>query len=281
MGSTSYDEARDPADATWSGASWYGPSTGEYWIVNPREYADPRKHGPDYQQRARRPLHEWGSGSQGIDEPATMADAAAEGADAAPEPTTTAGSSARLDPAEAATARDRRARPTPRWSATATESGWAGAGEARPSAAEQDPRPGVPLRWLAEPADDPVRRFGMALVAWPPLGLAAAAFIGQATGCSTFGAGCDGADAMLPWLAQALILGVLLLLPPLTRVFATGTVAVLVALVPITAFLVAFGATGAPEAAPTLAVLLGVAWMIGVAGGITRQLRPGRQRADT
>ena len=33
-------------DATWSGASWYGPTSGEYWIVNPREYADPRKHGP-------------------------------------------------------------------------------------------------------------------------------------------------------------------------------------------------------------------------------------------
>ena len=35
MGSTSYDEARDANDATWSGASWYGPSSGEYWIVNP------------------------------------------------------------------------------------------------------------------------------------------------------------------------------------------------------------------------------------------------------
>ncbi len=46
MGSTSYDDARDHSDATWSGASWYGPTTGEYWIVNPREYADPRKHGP-------------------------------------------------------------------------------------------------------------------------------------------------------------------------------------------------------------------------------------------
>ncbi len=57
MGSTSYDEARDPKDPndpTWSGASWYGPSTGEYWIINPREYADPRKHGPEYQSRARR-----------------------------------------------------------------------------------------------------------------------------------------------------------------------------------------------------------------------------------
>ena len=48
MGSTSYDEARDVNDPTWSGASWYGPSSGEYWIVNPREYADPRKHGPEY-----------------------------------------------------------------------------------------------------------------------------------------------------------------------------------------------------------------------------------------
>ena len=56
MGSTSYDEARDINDPTWSGASWYGPSSGEYWIVNPREYADPRKHGPEYQSRARRPL---------------------------------------------------------------------------------------------------------------------------------------------------------------------------------------------------------------------------------
>ncbi|HEX8025830.1 MAG TPA: J domain-containing protein, partial [Candidatus Limnocylindrales bacterium] len=54
MGSTSYDEARDPSDTTWAGASWYGPTSGEYWRVNPREYADPRKHGPEYQSRARR-----------------------------------------------------------------------------------------------------------------------------------------------------------------------------------------------------------------------------------
>src|SRR5439155_12756519 len=33
---------------------WYGPTSGEYWRVNPREYADPRKHGPEYQSRARR-----------------------------------------------------------------------------------------------------------------------------------------------------------------------------------------------------------------------------------
>ena len=52
FGSTTYDEARDPSDPTWAGASWYGPSSGEYWQVNPREYADPRKHGPEYLARA-------------------------------------------------------------------------------------------------------------------------------------------------------------------------------------------------------------------------------------
>jgi len=54
MGSTSYDEARDASDTSWAGASWYGPTSGEYWRVNPHEYADPRKHGPEYQSRARR-----------------------------------------------------------------------------------------------------------------------------------------------------------------------------------------------------------------------------------
>jgi hypothetical protein len=31
-------------------------TTGTYWTINPREYADPRKHGPEYQERARRAL---------------------------------------------------------------------------------------------------------------------------------------------------------------------------------------------------------------------------------
>ncbi|HJW22698.1 MAG TPA: J domain-containing protein, partial [Candidatus Limnocylindrales bacterium] len=29
LGSTSYDEAREPTDRHWAGASWYGPTTGE------------------------------------------------------------------------------------------------------------------------------------------------------------------------------------------------------------------------------------------------------------
>jgi curved DNA-binding protein CbpA len=53
-GSTTYDEASQPLDPSWEGGAWYGASSGRYWTLNPREYADPRKHGPEYQERARR-----------------------------------------------------------------------------------------------------------------------------------------------------------------------------------------------------------------------------------
>ncbi len=55
LGSTSYDGAdTGPFEPDWGGASWYGTSSGTYWTINPKEYADPRKHGPEYQARARR-----------------------------------------------------------------------------------------------------------------------------------------------------------------------------------------------------------------------------------
>ncbi len=54
LGSTTYDEAGEVGEAaepTWEGADWYGPVSGTYWTVNPKEYADPRKHGPEYTAR--------------------------------------------------------------------------------------------------------------------------------------------------------------------------------------------------------------------------------------
>ena len=68
----------------------------------------------------------------------------------------------------------------------------------------------------------PPSTFLVALVAWPPIGLAAAAIIGDVTGCSAFAATCTGSEPLLPWLAQAAILGLLLLLPPVTRLLAGG-----------------------------------------------------------
>jgi hypothetical protein len=51
LGSTTYDDAGEDAPA-WDGSSWYGAASGTYWTVNPREYADPRKHGPGYLGRS-------------------------------------------------------------------------------------------------------------------------------------------------------------------------------------------------------------------------------------
>jgi hypothetical protein len=127
--------------------------------------------------------------------------------------------------------------------------------------------------WLGGAGDDPVRRFGIALVAWPPIGLAAAAAIGEVTGCSAYAATCSGTDTLLPWLAQAGILGLLLLLPPLARLLAGGSVAILLALVPVTAFLLVVGGAGEPEAGFALAFLLGVAWILGVVGAIVAARR--------
>ena len=275
LGSTSYDEAREATDATWSGASWYGPTSGEYWIVNPREYADPRKHGPGYQQRARKgAAPEPGTGTSG-----TVAPDAATALDEDPveEPVVDAAGAA-ASPSARASAREAR-----RWSASARP-GWTAApdglgrtdagtwrrGEGRPAGdgGSRDPFESVSAvgrDLLGAPSDDPIRRLGLALVAWPPIGLAAAAAIGDITGCTTFSAECAGSDSLLPWLAQAAILGLLLLLPPLARLFVGGTIGVIVALVPVTAVLVVVGGGGAPESAFALGALLAAAWIGGVA----------------
>ena len=55
IGSTSYDGVEaEPFTPPWEGATWYGAGSGTYWTLNPKEYADPRKHGPEYLARSRR-----------------------------------------------------------------------------------------------------------------------------------------------------------------------------------------------------------------------------------
>lgn len=303
LGSTSYDEARDPADATWSGASWYGPSSGEYWIINPREYADPRKHGPEYQSRARRMAAEATSGTIEDEAPFVATPVEETGSDAGDAqgwasetraaaadpargrtraeraahaaPTAHAAPAASAQPAQPARPlrRTRPLRPTP--STGDPAAAWDGA-RIRAARSDWQQPIGEPGReWLDGAADDPVRRVGISLVAWPPIGLAAAAAIGDVTGCSVYAATCSGTDSLLPWLAQAGILGLLLLLPAVARLLAGGTVAVLLALVPVTAFLLVVGGAGEPEAGFALAFLLGVAWVLGVAGSIVAARRRG------
>ncbi|HTK45116.1 MAG TPA: J domain-containing protein, partial [Patescibacteria group bacterium] len=198
LGSTSYDEAREPTDATWSGASWYGPSSGEYWIVNPREYADPRKHGPGYQQRARRSATgEAGTDAGALEDEAEggAAGSVAQGVAAedrrTPAPpragatgaaTGATGGANGAPDSSAAPAQDRDAGP---WRSSARRD-WAAAGAVTPerSAGEAtrvarvdaampgDAAPRAPMQSIAAAgrellgasADDPIRRLGLALV---------------------------------------------------------------------------------------------------------------------
>ena len=56
-GSTTYDGAGpEDSDQPWDGAEWVGADSGTYWRVNPKEYADPRKHGAEYRARGKRPV---------------------------------------------------------------------------------------------------------------------------------------------------------------------------------------------------------------------------------
>jgi len=87
------------------------------------------------------------------------------------------------------------------------------------------------------------------------------------------------AEPLLPWLAQAAILGILLLVPALSRILAVGTLALLLALLPLAGFFVAFGGAGQSEGAATLVVLLSSAWLAGVGAAILTAWRvraPGR-----
>jgi hypothetical protein len=242
-GSTTYDEADvDPFDPEWSGGSWYGTSSGTYWTINPKEYADPRKHGPEYQARARR-----------RSEP-PPGDSAAEpevdGA-AAPPP----GAAARRRPA---------ATPPP------TPPPWRGSAPAVPAA---DGLPSEPLAALPLP-DGAGRRVAVALLGWPPLGVAIAWLLGELSGCGRFSAGCVETFAVGTWVAQFAVLGVLLLIPPLAAASAVGTLAMLAAAIPASILLSAVGGAREPGAAAgLLAVVLAIAWLAGAAFAVGRRSR--------
>jgi len=274
MGSTSYDEAREATDPRWAGASWYGPTTGEYWIVNPREYADPRKHGPGYSGRARSGLRpdevdvRPGPATDGLGSAATTAEHRGPADDGAGPDARVRSAGASVPPAAGPPAE-------PAWNPGARAYAGSASAHAPTSQVEPDQEPTLErtLRSLvaglfgANPVD-PVHRVALALVAWPPIGIAAASTIGQLTGCASYAVTCGGTDPILPWLAQAVVVGLLLLATPLARLLAAGTLGLVAGLLPAMAVLIAFGGARSGTAGPALAAIVAVAWLIGAAWGI-------------
>ena len=274
FGSTTYDEARDQSDTTWSGASWYGPSSGEYWRVNPREYADPRKHGPEYlaraaaraaaaaERRARRGIADTPVGEPGEDVGAETSGTSG-----------TAGSHPRARPATQGSHGQTRSGdasaplpPRPAWAPPDQ----AATGEA----SAPPPGPGAPGPWPGSSItlSPGGRRLLRAVVAWPPLGIAAAAIIGEATGCAAFEATCTAPADLYPWFAQAAILLALLALPAVARILAGGTVAVAVLAFPVAAALSASGASYDRTHGPAaLIAVLAVVWALGVGAVLLRR----------
>ncbi len=220
-GSTSYDYAdQDPYDPAWTGASWYGQSSGTYWTINPKEYADPRKHGPEYQARGRRVA------SPGESPPSFEGDTSA----GPPSPPDRGGAFA--------------------------------------SAAVEDP-----IEALIR-APGTTSRIVLALIGWPPIGLALALLIGELSGCGRFAASCVESISIAEWIGQLAIIALLLLVPSFASVAAVGTVAVLAAAIPVAVVLSAVGGTRRPDAAAgVLLVLLAAAWVGGVVVAIARRSR--------
>jgi hypothetical protein len=282
LGSTSYDGADGPFEPDWGGASWYGTTSGTYWTLNPKEYADPRKHGPEYQARARRAAagrrSDAGDGTSGPEAGPPPHSPSSDGTTPAePAPTHSTSSWWRSTagpagvPPEPETAHERPA------------------GRGRPPAgARAAAAPPPPPPDLAAAATDLGRaltdertahgrwRLVQAVVGWLPIVLGLGWLIGEMTGCGRFSATCDSGTSILAPVLAVAALAVLLLVPRLAALAAAGAVAMVVAAVPTTLLLSATGEAATIEVrTAALGVVLVVAWVVGLVIGVARRLRTG------
>jgi curved DNA-binding protein CbpA len=278
-GSTTYDAADfEPFNPEWSGASWYGTTSGTYWTINPKEYADPRKHGPEYQARARRA---WsvagGSNAGGEPEVGETTAETREVPDSDPGVHAT-GESPSATSAEATTSTG--AEPLHRADEPRHR-----AGEGphfRPISAEDRSSSTPPggsdgrldvFATLRLPPGLPSRA-AIALLGWPPLGFAFATLVSEASGCGRFAASCVDTFDLGTWVGQLAIIGLLLAIPRLASISAIGTLVMLAAAGPAAVLLSATGGAREREAAATLlAVLLVVAYLVGVIFAVARTAR--------
>ncbi len=302
IGSTSYDGTEnEPFEPGWSGATWYGAASGTYWTINPKEYADPRKHGPEYLARARRNRADEGGGGEAPGPAASPAAGPADGpakappggAPAGPNPDPTSppaeggpAQAARAqapgpEPARPGTARPQPGRPAagpvspgdvPR-AATGTPPRAAPAPvparePASGSVAGSSARPRLDLDWV-----NPGRVFRswrgrilLAALAWFPVGLAIFGIHGQLTGCAQYLAQCTEAVGWSVWIPQLVVFGLLLLSPRLSWIGASASLGLLIVAVPLAGLLTSVSG-GRPPSSGTAGLLvaaMSVGWLAGV-----------------
>ena len=286
LGSTSYDGVEGPFEPDWRGASWYGTTSGTYWTLNPKEYADPRKHGPEYQARARRATRARTTGTPDATGTTETTETAA--------PDDTAGTS----PPPAA-AREGTARPTHTtsswWESTAGAAGPAPEATASPASAASTARPAQPTgpatpappppdlgramadigRALTDPSFGGTRgRAIRAVLGWLPIAFGVSWLVGEITGCGRFAATCNGAVDPIVMALEVAVLIALLLLPIVASIAAMGAIALLGAAVVAALILSATGAAADGDSRRSaLGAVLLIAWLVGVGIAIAKRVR--------
>lgn len=299
LGSTSYDGV-DPGrfEPDWDDASWYGTSSGTYWTLNPKEYADPRKHGPEYQARARRSAQARAE-AVAASSAATAASAAADtpiGAAhdrAAAAPTGTAGDPATL-PGVPIEAQSPTHTTTSWWDSTAGSAGVPP--QPDPTARSATPRratPRPPTLGEAQPVPDlgaaatelgralidertggTRARIVRAVIGWLPIALGLGWLVGELTGCSRFAATCDGTSQPFLLALQVATLLVLLVVPVLASVASMAALTALIVALMASLVITATGsAADGDSRQATLGVLVVIAWAAGLAFAIVRRVR--------
>ncbi len=282
-GSTSYDEAAEPLDPDWDGGAWYGPSSGTYWTLNPREYADPRKHGPEYQARARRATPDQaGESMPGADPEPALDEAAASAASAGAEP-------------DWQWSTDERADAGPAGSTTSGGAEWgtrswryddvppepapgARRSRGRTAAASSTDAPALPdlesLAMRAAPRNllalarrDARWRLVLALVGWPPIGYAVATLLTELTGCAAFAASCPDPVPVIALAVQPLVVAGLFAVAPAAAVAAFASIVALAVALPVAAILSVGSGPDSRVGAGLLGFAAAGAYLVGLAWG--------------
>jgi hypothetical protein len=286
IGSTSYDGAdREPFDPAWEGATWYGAGSGTYWTINPKEYADPRKHGPEYLARSRRATGP-STAAPGSGEAPSGADPSPAGdsrsSAGAPPPSPTAeGSSAEEASADHDAPAQRPSRPS-------ADPPVAAARPARPTA----PLPG-PFVAAAGAAGPPRSselqraaatmpgRVIAALLGWIPIAVALAALTEAVPVCGGMATVCSDPLTGGIWVVDLAVIALLVAIPRLGWIAAIGSAAFFVVGIVATPVLLVLGGTRTPTGtASALTVVLVVAWLAGIALALSGRvdLPPWRRR---